>query len=132
MPTGIENKLPTVTKVRPTALRALLSILPASNNPAPVPMINRVMLIMPTSGSVRGTSRMMSSLSFLKLLHVVDQRYRIQKRQGHGIGTLKTAFPLQCSKQRAYAQKYELVQVHQRQCAMCKGNDFMRTRKPLA
>src|ERR1700739_3812921 len=88
MPTGIENKLPTVTKVRPTALRALLSSLPASNNPAPVPMINRVMLIMPTSGSVRGTSRMMSSLIFLKLLHIVDQRCRIRKRQGHGIGTL--------------------------------------------
>src|SRR5215469_11914957 len=107
MPTGIENKLPTVTKVKPTALRALWSSFPASNNPAPVPMINRVMLIMPTSGSVRGTSRMMSSLSFLKLLHIVDRRYRIRKRQGHGIGTLKTAFPFQCSKQSASAQKSE-------------------------
>src|SRR5438445_13030953 len=105
MPTGIENKLPTVTKVRPTALRALLSTLPASNKPAPVPMINRVTLIMPTSGSVRGTSRMMSSLSFLKLLHVVDQRYRMQKRQGDGIGTLEAALPFQCSKQSAFAQK---------------------------
>ena len=121
MPTGIENKLPTVTKVRPTALRALLSSLPASNNPAPVPMINRVMLIMPTSGSVRGTSRMMSSLSFLKLLHIVDQRYRMQKRQGHGIGTLKTAFPFRCSKQRASAQKSERWRGDRMQFAMCKG-----------
>src|SRR5438309_11963379 len=129
MPTGIENKLPTVTKVRPTALRALLSILPASNNPAPVPMINRVMLIMPTSESVRGISRMMSSLSFLKLLHIVDQRYRIRKRQGHGIGTLETAFPFQCSKQSAFAQKSERWHGDMMQIAMCMGDVFMPTAK---
>src|SRR5246127_4992716 len=132
MPTGIENNPPTVTNVRATALRALLSSLPASNNPAPVPMINRVMLIMPTSGSVRGTSRMMSSLNFLNYFILLTQHYRIRKRQGHGIGTLKTAFPFQCSKQGASAQKVRMVAWRYDAIRVCEGNVFMPTAKGLA
>ena len=64
MPTGIETSIPTATKLHPTALRALLSSFAAISNPTPVPMMNRVLFIIPISGSVNGISRMKASHDF--------------------------------------------------------------------
>ena len=88
-PTGIENKTPAISKLTPTALRVLRSTRLASNNPKPVPMTNRVLLIMPISGRVKGISLMVSSSEVLYFdcfttlsLHAPDHHHRQCSSEG--------------------------------------------------